>query len=79
LLVGSTNQPTNRSNLFEKNLIMAASACHGSREAIIYCNRLLCLFIYSFIIYFLIFQSWISETAGDSSAELSRQVVWGLE
>jgi len=42
---------------------MAASACHGSREAIIFGNRLLCLFIYLFLIYFLIFQSWISETA----------------
>jgi len=34
-------------------------------------------FIYLFLIYFLIFQSWISETVGDSSAEVSRQVVWG--
>jgi len=28
-------------------------------------------------IYFLMFQSWISKTAGNSTAELSRQVVWG--
>jgi len=55
---------------------MAASACHDSREANIFFNRLLCLFI-SYL--FLILQSWISKTAGDSSAELSQRVVWGLE
>jgi len=36
--------PTNRNNLFQTNLIMAASVCHGSRVAITFCNRLLCLF-----------------------------------
>jgi len=56
---------------------MAASACHGSREAIIFCNRLLCLFIYLLFI----FNISVMDLGNrwDSSAELSRQVVWGLE
>jgi len=76
LPVGSTNQPT--IVIYFKKIYYGRLGLpwHPGGHYIL---QPFALFIYLFLIYFLIFQSWISETAGDSSAKLSRQVVWGAE
>jgi len=72
------HQPTNRSNLFPKiNYGRLGLPWQPVGQSGHYILQPFAWFIYLFLIYFLIFHSWISETAGDSSAELSRQVACG--
>jgi len=74
LLVGSTNQLTVVIYFKKFNFVRLGLSWQPGGHYIL---QPFALFIYLFLIYFLIFQSWISETAVDSSAELSQQVVWG--